>query len=114
MTPKEIARGLAWFGIGLGVAELLAPHEVARAAGLDGHEGVIRAYGLREIASGLVMLAADDPQRWLWTRVVGDALDVALLSSRLGPSNPHRTRTLIAALAVSPVVLLDALYAEAP
>lgn len=30
---EKVARGLAWFGIGLGLAELLAPRTVARAAG---------------------------------------------------------------------------------
>ena len=111
MTPKDIARGLAWFGIGLGVVELLAPRRAAQAAGLEGHERLVALFGVREIASGAVMLAARDPQEWLWVRVVGDALDGALLGSRLGPSNPHRARTVAATLAVAPVVALDAVYA---
>ena len=114
MTPGNIARGLAWFGIGLGVVELLAPRKVARAAGLEGHETTLALFGLREIASGVVVLAADDPCGLLWVRVVGDALDGALLASRLGPSNPHAGRTLAAALAIAPVALLDAVYAKAP
>lgn len=113
MTPQDIARGLAWFGIGLGVVELLAPRRVAQAAGLEGHETLVALFGVREIASGAVMLAANDPRDWLWTRVVGDALDGALLASRLGPSNPHAKRTLLATLAVAPVVILDVMHAEA-
>jgi hypothetical protein len=34
MNSRKIARGLAWFGIGLGVVELLAPRVLARAIGL--------------------------------------------------------------------------------
>ena len=60
------------------------------------------------------MLASPYPQDRLWLRVVGDALDGALLASRLGPSNPHAARTLAAALAVAPVVLLDTMYARRP
>ena len=114
MTSKDIARGLAWFGIGLGVAELLAPRRVARAAGLQGHETLVALYGLREIVAGAVVLAAQDPRDRLWIRVVGDALDGALLASRLGPSNPHRGRTMLAALVVAPVVALDVAHAEMP
>ena len=112
MTPKDIARGLAWFGIGLGVAELLARRRVAQAAGLEGHETLVALFGAREIASGAYMLASPTPQDRLWLRVVGDALDGALLASRLGPSNRHRSRTLAATLAVAPVVLLDIAHAR--
>ena len=37
---------------------------------------VARAYGLREIGTGIGILASKDPSPWLWGRVAGDALDV--------------------------------------
>ena len=114
MTPNDIARGLAWFGIGLGAAELLAPRRVAQAAGLEGHETLVALFGAREIAAGAYMLATPHPQDRLWVRVAGDALDGLLLASRLGGSNPHAARTLAATLAVAPVVLLDLAYARRP
>lgn len=105
-----MARGLAWFGIALGLAETFAPRRVAEATGLEGHEGLIQLYGLREIASGVAILAADEPERHLGLRVAGDVLDGGLLAARATPTNPRRGRTLAAALAVAPVVLLDTAY----
>lgn len=32
--PGHVATGLGWFSIGLGLAELLAPREVARVTGM--------------------------------------------------------------------------------
>ncbi len=114
MKPRDVARGLAWFGIGLGLAELLAPRVVARASGLQGHERLIQAFGLREIASGALILAAEEPQSWLWTRSVGDVLDGAVLASGMRSNNPDRDRTIMAALAVAPVVALDLAYSRMP
>ena len=112
MDARGIARGLAWFGIGLGLAELLTPRTVARAAGLRGHERLLRVFGAREIASGALILAAEDPEAWLWTRVAGDALDGALLSAGMRAGNPSRQRAILATLAVAPVVVLDLLCAR--
>ena len=114
MTSRNMARGLAWFGIGLGLAELFAPRTVARVTGLQGCEGLLRVFGAREIASGAFILMAEDPQAWLWTRVAGDLLDGVMLSAGLRTGNPHRQRTLLSTLAVAPVVALDAIYARRP
>ncbi len=111
MNSRRVAHGLAWFGIGLGLAELLAPRIVAHAAGLRGREGLLQVFGAREIVSGALILAAEDPEAWLWARVAGDALDGLLLSAGLQAGNPDRRRTMLATLAVAPVVVLDALYA---
>ena len=112
MKSRDVARGLAWFGIGLGLGELLAPRAVARATGLQGHETLLQLFGLREIASGAVILAAADPEGWLWTRVAGDALDSLLLSVGMKAENPERHRAMLATAAVAPIVVLDALYAR--
>ena len=110
MNARQIARGLGWFGIGLGAVEVLAPRTVAQAAGLN-RPGLVQLFGLREIASGAILLAAEDPQRWLWIRVAGDALDGVALGEGLLPRNPARGRAFLALLAVAPVAALDMIYA---
>ncbi len=111
MNANRVARGLAWFGIGLGLIEVIAPRSVGRAAGLEEYADLIRSFGFREIGSGLVVLTAERPQAALWTRVLGDGFDGALLARGLSGANPLRQRTLAAALAVAPVVALDVVYA---
>lgn len=107
---RQMARGLAWFGIGLGVVELLAPRGLARTIGLEGHERTLQAFGLREIAAGVAILGSAEPAERLGLRAGGDLLDVALLARGLGPSNPERGRTLMALAAVAPVVVLDVVH----
>lgn len=105
MDDRTRARGLAWFGLGL--AETFAPRRVAEAAGLEGHAGLIRLYGLPEIASGVAILVSSEPERQLGVRVAGDLLDGGLPAARSTPADPRRGRTLAVELAVAPVVLLD-------
>jgi hypothetical protein len=77
---RSMARALGWFSIGLGAAEALAPRMTARLMGAQGYEGTVRAFGLREIATGLGILADPKPSAgWLWARTWGDALDLAFI-----------------------------------
>ena len=75
-----LAQGLGWFSIGLGLVQLASARAVANGLGLHGQERLVQAYGLREIATGLGILAArgEDRAPWLWGRVAGDALDLAV------------------------------------
>ena len=111
---RRTARALGWFSIGLGMAELLAPRAMARATGLRGRHSLIQAYGLREIATGIGLLASDNPRPWLWARVAGDALDAFTLASsasRLNPLADHVLRAIKVAAAVS---ALDVAAASMP
>ena len=74
---ERLARGLGWFSIGLGLAELLLPRTLARASGLRGRETLLQVYGLREVATGLAILAARDPTPGVWSRGGGAARDQA-------------------------------------
>lgn len=114
-----LARGLGWFSIGLGAAELVAGRSLARWLGMEDHAGLIRAYGLREIGTGVGILALGDPKPWIWGRVGGDAVDLGTLAAGLGRDNPRRDNVGIAMAAVAGVAALDLacaqmLHAEAP
>ncbi|WP_102960831.1 hypothetical protein [Mangrovicella endophytica] len=102
----RLARALGWFSIGLGVVELVAPGRVARTLGLEGSEGLIRAYGARELASAIPTLSIDKPVG-LAARIAGDALDLGTLSTALHRGNPKRDNALIATALVIGVTLLD-------
>lgn len=103
---QAVARALGWFSIGLGLAGLLAPRLLARAAGLQGRERMLRLYGVRELASGISILLARNPRPWVAGRLVGDAVDMATLIVA------GNKRSVAALAAVGGVTALDA-YATA-
>jgi hypothetical protein len=109
-TP--LARGLGWFSIALGAAELLAPRGLARWLGMPNSAPILAAYGVREIGTGMGILSSDDPTGWVWGRVGGDALDVATLATGLTDDNPKRSNVAFALAAVLGVTLLDAACAN--
>lgn len=109
-AARQLARGLGWFGIGLGLMELLASRRVARASGLRGGSLLLPLYGLREIASGAGLVTARNAARtapWAWSRVAGDAIDIATLLAAAAAPRRRATRPLAALVAVAGVTLLD-------
>src|SRR6201989_2845382 len=98
-SADKLARALGWFSIGLGLAELIAPNSITRALGLQGKESLVRAYGAREIAAGVLSLSADK-QAGLWSRVAGDGADVATLVPGLRHDNPQRNNVAFALMMV--------------
>jgi uncharacterized membrane protein len=114
-NPEGIARGLGWFSIGLGLAEVAAPRTLARMIGVeddDGTRNTLFALGLREIASGVGVLARPRAPFPMWARVGGDMMDLALLGRALQSDSSRRTRVAVATAAVVGVTLLDALTAQ--
>lgn len=106
MDANRLARGLGWFSIGLGVAELVAPRQVAKLVGTQNHSSLIRLYGVREIAAGVGILSAAQPSGWLWARVAGDVLDLATLGKAAG-SGGKKSRTAFGIASVAGVAVLD-------
>jgi len=108
-SANGLARALGWFSIGLGVSELIAPQSFCRALGMRGKEKLVRAYGLREVASGLGILSSRDGSRapWVWSRVGGDALDIASLSDGLSERNPKKGNVKMALASVAMITVLD-------
>jgi hypothetical protein len=110
-NPDSFARLLGFFSIALGVAELVAPRVVSRAAGMGGRQpGVLRGYGAREVATGIGILASKNPTPWLWARVAGDALDMATVG--LGRRRSEGRTAAIALVALAGVAALDVVAAR--
>ena len=105
-----LSEGLAWFSIGLGVAEVAAPGSVARFIGVrddEDNRAVLRTCGVREIASGIGILAQPQRTSALWARVAGDVMDLFLLGTAAGAPGVRREKLAMATAAVAGVTLLD-------
>lgn len=111
---QRVARGLGWFSIGLGVAELLAPRAIARLCGGEGkHTGLIRLYGLREIAAGLMIFSQGKrPAKGVWSRVAGDAMDLATLGVAAVSPRTNKAGVAFAAANVMAVTAVDVMCAQ--
>ena len=112
-SGKKLAKGLGWFSIGLGLTELLAPRAIASISGVPkGRTGLIRLYGLREIASGITIFSQDNPAGGMWSRVAGDALDLASLGAAAASPNSKKGRLAFATINVLAVTALDVIAAK--
>ncbi|HEX6398082.1 MAG TPA: hypothetical protein VFZ95_11705 [Steroidobacteraceae bacterium] len=98
---------LAYFSIALGAVELMAPNLLSRSIGLEPKPGMMRALGLREIATGLGMLSLPGSPAGPGARVAGDAMDLAVIGLGAGLGRSTRGRRLAALLAVAGVMALD-------
>lgn len=104
------AQALGWFSVGLGVAQLAAPRRMARLIGVpddDAGRNTMLALGLRELTSGVGILSRPESPGWLWSRVGGDAIDLALLGKAFDSRGADRRRVAAAAAAVVGVTVLD-------
>ncbi|HSN21703.1 MAG TPA: hypothetical protein VLS49_13560 [Usitatibacter sp.] len=109
-SAQRMARGMGWLSLVLGIAELAFARPLARALGMRGEEGLLRFYGLRELATGIGTLAARDPAPWIWGRLAGDAVDIATLALRL--DGRPRSNAALALGAVAGASALDLVVAR--
>lgn len=109
---RRLAEGLGYFSFGLGAAQVLAPRFVAWLTGVQpsrAHQSVMRAVGMRELGVGTGILSSNTTSPWLWARVTGDAMDLALLGSGLMSSRVGQRRRRLAVTAVAGLAVLDVL-----
>jgi uncharacterized membrane protein len=107
---ESLADFLGMFSVGLGLAQVLAPEAMSKVCGIEDAEenaGLMRALGLREITHGLAILSKQQPEKAVWSRVMGDVLDLALLGKAMANPRNHRGRTLFATANVLAVTALD-------
>src|ERR1044072_3699307 len=111
-SAKRLAKGLGWFSVGLGLAELLAPRAIAGISGVSKERtGLIRLHGLRELAAGIAIFSQKKPTGAMWSRVAGDALDLVSLSVACTSPDAKRGRITFATANVVAVTALDIICA---
>jgi uncharacterized membrane protein len=112
--PVVLARALGWASVGLGIPQLLRPDAVDRLAGVgegSRQRAVTTLVGAREMAHAAALLFSSRPSRWVWTRVAGDAVDIATLVRALKNHDRKKLgRTVAATAAVAGITAID-LYA---
>lgn len=115
-SVDRLARGLGWLSVGLGTVALAAPGAVCRLGGIEDSPDArtaVRMAGVREWGHGAGLLRGQRPTRWLWSRVLGDAMDLAMLTEAfLGGRGEKRPRAAIATVAgLTAVDLVSAVWA---
>ena len=71
----------------------------------------IALYGLREIATGVAIIASRDPAPLVWGRVAGDALDLVSLAGGFGGSR-RKAAVGLAVGTVALVTVIDLICAQ--
>lgn len=110
---RTLARALGWASVGLGIFQVMAPDRVTGFLGIDeDHAGLVRLYGGREIAQGIAILSERTPAAGVWSRVAGDALDLATLGVAMSRAEPRRDRVALAMVMVVGIGVIDAICAR--
>lgn len=107
---ENLANALGWLSLGLGIASIAMPSEVARCIGVSDDERsreVLRMVGIREIISGVGILSQPRPAGWLMSRVAGDMMDLALLGKALQRPDASQPRVAATTAAVVGITALD-------
>jgi hypothetical protein len=104
-------RALGLFSLGLGVVAVAGPRRFSRTIGLDQSPELVAAFGARELAAGAALLSPVKPSPFLWTRVIGDAFDLAGLAKAFRQPGAKKTLLGLAAGGVVAIAVLDILAA---
>jgi len=92
------------------VAEVIAPDALGRLIGVRSRpksRTLLRLYGLRELAAGAGILTQPRAAGWMWSRVAGDAVDLASLAAALGRPKNDKMRVGLAIASVAGVTAAD-------
>jgi uncharacterized membrane protein len=107
-TAQHLPAALGWFSVGLGTAQVLAPGAVSRIAGVEptpATRRLMRFVGVRELGAAAGIFGAQAAP-FLWARVAGDAMDIALTANALR-SDRHARRTTVTLAALLGIAVLD-------
>ncbi len=107
---QALARGLGVFSLGLGLYQVMAPREFAQAVGVrprPDREALARALGVRELGAAAGLLTSRMPVSWMWMRVAGDVMDVAILGRAMADRDTRHDRAGTAMASVLGIAALD-------
>lgn len=107
---QRLARRLGWMGIGLGFVELAVPGILLRTIGIADTrraKRTVMALGVREIVTGVGIIASRRPRYWVGSRVDGDFLDIGLLVWAMTKRRNDSRRIAYALAAVGGITVLD-------
>lgn len=107
LTDRHVGLALGWFSVGMGLLQVLAPRGVGRVIGVGHRPVLLRLCGLRDIANGVGLLSERAPAVFAWSRVAGDALNLALLRGALQSPDSSRARIAMAATVMASVTAID-------
>lgn len=111
MIYKTLGKGLGVFSLLVGAAQLFGAKRIARTLDAEGHEGLIKGFGARELLAGASLMAAPAASTNMWGRVAGDAMDLGALG--LAARRSPRNRAIWDVIAcVGAVTLLDIVTAR--
>lgn len=107
MDYKKISLGLGVFSLALGAIELFGSKRIARSLDAEGHEGLVKGFGAREVLAGVNLLAAPAVATNMWNRVAGDVMDI-VAASAAARNSPGNKLTWGALAFVASAAVLDA------
>jgi uncharacterized membrane protein len=110
LAQDPVAKGVGVFSFALGIPQTLVPGPMNRMIGIEDDaksRRLMRAVGVRELAAGVAIFSDRRPTQWVWARVAGDAMDLALLGSALRGRSTSAARTLAATGAVVGALAAD-------
>ena len=81
MDYKKLSLGLGVFSLALGAFELFGSRKIAETLDAEGHEGLVKGFGAREVLAGVNLLAAPAVATGMWNRVAGDVMDIVATSA---------------------------------
>jgi hypothetical protein len=114
-AAKQTSLGLGIFSLALGAAEVIAPRRIAEFLGLDpdgSASTIIRAFGMRELMAGALLIRGPALSTNVWNRVIGDGMDIYSLAAALRTS--RKPKAVAGALAfVGGITALDVWTAKA-
>ena len=110
-----LSRAVGWAGLGIGVAEVLAPRVVGAVAGLERGTTTslaVRAKGLSDVLLGLGILLRPRRPGPMWARVATDVIGLGLLAWSVRGRHTAQARGIASLVASAGALAVDAFAAR--